>query len=89
MEKGSRGSTGVGRNRNKMMPCSLPYDLESRRRNDKMYQDMYEGNGKDNPPIVTRLFDVERTITDLRRLKWYLVAAIVTGLGDIIFAHIK
>jgi len=54
-----------------------------------MYEDMYEGRGKENPPITTRLFDIEKTLSDFRALKFLLWATIITGIGDIIFTHVK
>lgn len=37
-------------------------DEESRRQNTKVYRDMYEGNGKDNPSMTTRMSDAEKAI---------------------------
>jgi hypothetical protein len=64
-------------------------DSETLRRINKMYEDMYEGRGKENPPITTRLLDIEKTLSDFRALKFLLWAAIITGIGDIIFTHVK
>jgi hypothetical protein len=56
---------------------------------DKIYKDMYIGDGKENPSITTRLFDAERTISDIKTLKVLLYGAILTGIAEIIFTHIK
>lgn len=55
----------------------------------KMYRDLYQGEGRENPSITTRLYDLEQTIKDFRIVKWLLVGAIVTGAADMIFSHIK
>lgn len=55
----------------------------------KLETDMYFGQGKNNPPITARLLDVERICDDLKKLKWYFVAAIVAMLVNLVGSHIK
>lgn len=66
-----------------------PYSAEERRKLEKIYIDMYEGDGKENPPIVTRLDRVERATLAINRLSWLCAAAILTAVGDIIVTHFK
>ena len=49
---------------------------------------MYFGQGKDNPPIVTRLSKVEDALVDLRTMKWALITMALAAIGDIISRHV-
>ncbi len=55
---------------------------------DKLYTDVYVGEGKSNPPITTRLYNVEE-ITDsirgnLTKMVWLLVGIFFTVVGDLV-----
>ena len=54
-----------------------------------MYQDMYEGNGKENPPVITRLDRLETAAADLKAIKVAVIGMILVVIGDIISQHIK
>ena len=68
----------------------MPRDVEEMGKAlDVIYRDMYLGNGPKNPSITTRLFDIERILKDFTAIKWLLIAAIITGVANIVFSHIK
>jgi len=50
----------------------------------EIYRDLYQGEGKDRPSLMTRVYDVEKVIADFRTLKWLMVAAIFTAIGDMV-----
>lgn len=54
-----------------------------------MYEDMYLGRDKENPPItvrLTRLEDfMEKIEKSIARLFWIVVAAVVTFIADVAF----
>jgi hypothetical protein len=55
----------------------------------RMFKDMYLGDGKYDPPILTRLDRIEQILTQLKSWKWIIVAATVSMIADIIADHIK
>ncbi len=59
-----------------------------RNRADKVYVDMYEGEGKDNPSVTTRLDRLEQVAATNGRLFWAVVGAILAVVGDIISNHV-
>lgn len=62
---------------------------ESDRRVTLMYHEFYEGDGKENPPMVTRMQRIEDAIASLKTVKWLLAGAIITAVFNIISAHVK
>lgn len=64
-------------------------DLELHRRVDKLYCDMYEGDGKENPSMTTRMNAVEQTTATVNKLLWVVVGLAITVIGDIISNHLK
>jgi hypothetical protein len=58
---------------------------------EKMEIDMYFGRGKEDPPVTLRLdrleTAVEKFVKNTDTLKWLLIAALFTMLGDIISNH--
>ena len=59
---------------------------------DKLYTDVYVGEGKSNPPITTRLYNVEE-ITDsirgnLTKVVWLLVGIFFTVVGDLVIREV-
>lgn len=52
-----------------------------------MYQDMYEGDGQQNPPIVTRLDRLENAASTVSKLTWVVMAAIVAAIIDAVSHH--
>lgn len=74
--------------------CPVEQQFESRisileEKTSKLETDMYFGQGKNNPPMTARLLDVERICDDLKKLKWYFIAAIVAMLVNLVGSHIK
>jgi hypothetical protein len=55
----------------------------------KLRVDIYEGQDQDNPSIITRLALIETTIGEIKKLKWYLVGAILAMVGGIIINFIR
>jgi hypothetical protein len=57
----------------------------------KMYQDMYEGTDKDNPPITARLLlleeSVEKINSNLSKMVWLLLSILGAAVGNI-FLHL-
>jgi len=55
--------------------------------------DMYFGDGKENPPIVTRIDRVEKITEDAtnnhNQIKWALYAGLFLLLANLIGAHLK
>jgi hypothetical protein len=62
-------------------------DLEAKV--EKMYEDLYVGRGKHDPPVISRLALVEDAIqrfaANSSKTFWALVAVLGTVIGDIIF----
>jgi hypothetical protein len=60
---------------------------------DKLYQDVYVGDGKQNPPITTRLYNVEEVTDSIRsnltKLVWLMVVTLFTVAGDLILRGFK
>jgi hypothetical protein len=55
----------------------------------KLRVDIYEGQDIDNPSVITRLALIETTISEIKKLKWYLVGAILAMIGGIIINFIR
>ena len=55
----------------------------------KLRVDIYEGQDIDNPSVITRLALIETTIGEIKKLKWYLVGAILAMVGGIIINFIR
>lgn len=59
----------------------------------KLMTDVYFGDGKDNPPILTRLDRVEQAIeamtTNSNQMKWALYVAAAAMILNIISSHVK
>lgn len=55
----------------------------------KLRVDIYEGQDMDNPSVITRLALIETTISEIKKLKWYLVGAILAMVGGIIINFIR
>ena len=55
---------------------------------DKLYMDMYIGEGKSNPPMTTRLSlledQMEKINRNLSKITWLLVAELLAILGEIV-----
>ena len=64
---------------------------ELARKVQKLYEDMYEGKDKENPPITARLFlleeSVEKINSNLSRMVWLLLSILGAALGNI-FLHL-
>lgn len=56
---------------------------------DKMFTDLYVGDGKENPSLTTRVDRLEQILVTLSTWKWLLIACILTMIGDIVSSHIK
>jgi hypothetical protein len=56
---------------------------------DRLETDMYTGNGKENPPVLTRLDRVENTAAGLNKLQWVIIVGIIAAIGDILSQHLK
>jgi hypothetical protein len=63
--------------------------VEERRQVAKLYYDMYEGDGKENPSVTTRLDRVERTIASVNRLTWSLIGLALAEIANIVSQHLK
>ena len=55
----------------------------------RIYEDMYLGRGKNDPPVITRLDRIEQVLDSLKSWKWIMVASTLAMIGDIIAGHIK
>lgn len=62
-------------------------DPELARRVSKMYVDMYEGQGRENPPITSRLALLEESVdkinSNLSRMVWLLLSILGAAVGNI------
>ena len=56
---------------------------------DAMYKELYVGQGKDNPSLMTRVYNIEEAITDMRKMKWALIIATIAAVSDIVSQHIN
>lgn len=56
---------------------------------DKLYLDMYVGEGKENPSMTTRLDRVEVSMAKMDKLQWIIIAGILAAIGDIIQQHLQ
>lgn len=56
---------------------------------EKMYTDLYVGNGVNNPSITTRLASIEEVIRTFKHLFWIGVATLLTLIADIIVHLVK
>ena len=55
---------------------------------DKLYMDMYIGEGKSNPPMTTRLSlledQMEKINRNLAKITWLLVATLLASIGELV-----
>lgn len=69
-------------------PCSLAFDCPQEEKVNKMFQDIYFGDGPENPPVTTRLLLIEKAVSRFEKtgskIGLLLLAAILTGIGDIV-----
>lgn len=56
---------------------------------DVMYRELYEGQGKTNPSLMTRVYNIEEAIADMRKMKWALIIATIAAVSDIVSQHIN
>ena len=60
---------------------------------DKLYMDMYIGEGKSNPPMTTRLSlledQMEKINRNLAKITWLLVAMLLTTIGELIMKGVR
>lgn len=66
-----------------------PFSVEERRQLAKVYCDMFEGDGMDNPPVVTRLDRLERVAVKVDKLVWAVIGLVLAIAGNIISEHLK
>jgi phosphatidylglycerophosphatase A len=59
---------------------------------EKLYEDFYIGQGKDNPSVITRLSILEETVEsigkNLSKIVWLLVAIFLTAVGNLVSVHL-
>jgi hypothetical protein len=55
---------------------------------EKMYVDLYIGDGADNPPVTIRLDRLERWAKDIRAMRAMMMATMLTVLGAIVVAFV-
>ncbi len=59
----------------------------------KMYEDMYEGRGKDNPSMTTRMTMVEdkqeRMSKNINKALWLAVTTLLAIIGEIVKTSLK
>jgi len=62
-------------------------DGELARKVSKMYVDMYEGQGRENPPITSRLALLEESVdkinSNLSKMVWLLLSILGAAVGNI------
>jgi len=55
---------------------------------DKLYTDVYVGDGQNNPSVTTRLFSLEENLESLQKniskLIWLVVATLAGVVGELI-----
>ena len=60
---------------------------------DKLYMDMYIGEGKANPPMTTRISlledQMDKINKNLSKITWLVVATLLTTLGEFILRGVK
>ncbi len=60
---------------------------------EKLYKDVYLGEGKNDPPITLRLDRVETAIESMTKnsdqLRWAIYSAIILMIANIIASHIN
>lgn len=72
-----------------MIEQDCVFTSEDQRKLTKLHIDMYEGDGKENPSMTTRMDAVEKATATIGKLFWVVLGLAVTVLGDIISNHIK
>ena len=76
-------------------PCPVAFDCPMEEKVKKMFEDIYFGDGPENPPFTTRMLLVEKAHADSGKIAGrieriavkialLLLAAILTGIGDIV-----
>ncbi len=50
---------------------------------------MYIGNGKNDPPVVTRLDRIEQVLEQLKSWKWILTATTLSMVAELILQYFK
>lgn len=70
------------------MAISLADYIEVKRKAEKTYYDMYEGQDQENPSVTTRLDRLERVAATNGKLFWAVLGTILAVVGDIISNHI-
>ena len=55
----------------------------------RIYEDMYLGRGKYDPPFTTRLDRIEQVIASLKHWKWIIIGATVAMIANIIDSFIR
>ena len=60
---------------------------------DKLYVDMYIGEGKSNPPMTTRLSlledQMEKINRNLAKITWLLVATLLASIGELVMKGVR
>jgi hypothetical protein len=60
---------------------------------DKLYMDMYIGEGKSNPPMTTRLSlledQMEKINRNLAKITWLLVATLLATIGELVMKGVR
>ena len=76
-------------------PCPVAFDCPLEGKVNKMFEDIYFGDGPENPPFTTRMLLVEKTQAESGkiagriekiavRIGLLLLATLLTGLADIV-----
>ena len=76
-------------------PCPGPPDCPLEEKVGKIYHDLYFGSGPEDPPFTTRILLLEKNQLDSKdmlgriekvagKIAFLLLAAVLTGIGDII-----
>lgn len=55
---------------------------------DQMYNEIYVGDGKEDPSIMNRLSKIEDTLIELRKFKWSFIAIVLALIANIISQHV-
>jgi hypothetical protein len=59
---------------------------------EKLFVDMYYGEGKDNPSITTRLAmtedKIERLGRNINKALWLVVGTLLTVIGEAVLRHV-
>jgi len=65
------------------------FDLEQKRKLDKVFCDMFEGDGKMNPPMIARMASAEETIEIIKhsfgKVVWIAIGMLATFIGDVVY----